>query len=210
MEKCDSLLFFNTSTVDDRVLEKLLGDEVQLHAKARAAAGGADQGVIVGCTDRVLAMIMAAPRSTYPFDLRVTRMNNDILVIDKRGGGQTPADLLSVNETSPQPPLTEVDILKQIQDAQYQQQRLAAGHNKQAKADVALQIDRLQDQLHNTPEKLSAEATLLNQKFSQMVLDQKDVVEQPYPNPFYDEDDQEGEGGSKPARVAYRLVSVNF
>ena len=54
----------------------------------------------------------------------------------------------------------------------------------------------------NYPEKLSLEATMINQNFSQQVLmEPTESTRKMYePNPFFEEDDQ----GSEPAAVAYR------
>lgn len=55
----------------------------------------------------------------------------------------------------------------------------------------------------NTPERLSLEATMCNQNFSQQILKTKAARKNfPLPNPFYDEDDNED--GMEPASVAYR------
>ncbi|GMH54094.1 hypothetical protein TL16_g05466, partial [Triparma laevis f. inornata] len=53
----------------------------------------------------------------------------------------------------------------------------------------------------NTPDKLSLEATMINQNFSQQCLQPKGRVEMEHPNPFFDEEEEEG---MKPASVAYR------
>lgn len=54
----------------------------------------------------------------------------------------------------------------------------------------------------NYPEKLSLEATMINQNFSQQVLvEPSDATRKTFePNPFFEDDDQ----GSEPAAVAYR------
>mmetsp|Transcript_25657 Transcript_25657/g.37772 ORF Transcript_25657/g.37772 Transcript_25657/m.37772 type:complete len:569 (+) Transcript_25657:66-1772(+) len=57
----------------------------------------------------------------------------------------------------------------------------------------------------NTPQKLSLEATSINQNFSQQILKSQNVSKTrknfDLPNPFYDQDDAEG---MEPASVAYR------
>lgn len=51
----------------------------------------------------------------------------------------------------------------------------------------------------NTPEKLSIEATAINQNFQQQVLNKTKIHKYENPSPFHDEDDE-----GKPAEVAYR------
>ena len=54
----------------------------------------------------------------------------------------------------------------------------------------------------NTPERLSLEATMINQNFTQQILRSSKYRQKfDVPNPFYDEDDNEG---MQPASVAYR------
>lgn len=53
----------------------------------------------------------------------------------------------------------------------------------------------------NTPERLSLEATMINQNFSQQIIKKSQRKEMDVPNPFYDTDDNDG---MEPASVAYR------
>ena len=57
----------------------------------------------------------------------------------------------------------------------------------------------------NHPDKLSLEATVINQNFSQQILKENDGANRKYfnPNPFFDEA-EDGASGSEPASVAYR------
>ena len=59
-----------------------------------------------------------------------------------------------------------------------------------------------EEELMNTPERLSLEATMINQNFSQQILrNSKYRTKFDYPNPFWDEEDNDG---MEPASVAYR------
>eukprot|EP00585_Thalassiosira_rotula_P012216 CAMPEP_0196142116 /NCGR_PEP_ID=MMETSP0910-20130528/11047_1 /TAXON_ID=49265 /ORGANISM="Thalassiosira rotula, Strain GSO102" /LENGTH=662 /DNA_ID=CAMNT_0041403381 /DNA_START=34 /DNA_END=2022 /DNA_ORIENTATION=+ len=59
-----------------------------------------------------------------------------------------------------------------------------------------------EDELMNSPERLSLEATMINQNFTQQILrSSKYRTKFDYPNPFWDEDDNDG---MEPASVAYR------
>lgn len=53
----------------------------------------------------------------------------------------------------------------------------------------------------NTPERLSLEATMINQNFSQQILKSSKRKEFEHRNPFYDDEDDDG---MEPASVAYR------
>jgi len=60
----------------------------------------------------------------------------------------------------------------------------------------------------NAPERLSLEATTINQNFSQQILkNAKTRKHFDLPNPFFDEEDQDG---MRPASVAYRYRRFNF
>ena len=54
----------------------------------------------------------------------------------------------------------------------------------------------------NSPVKLGVEATAVSQNISQMVLSLEDVEDMEYPNPFFDEDEEEN-GSSRPACTSY-------
>lgn len=60
----------------------------------------------------------------------------------------------------------------------------------------------------NTPERLGLEATIIHQNFSQQILKNKaSRSSMDLPNPFYDEDDNDG---MEPASVAYRYRKFNL
>ncbi|KAI9179209.1 hypothetical protein H9P43_005871 [Blastocladiella emersonii ATCC 22665] len=55
----------------------------------------------VYATDAILSQIMAAPRSVYSWDLVITRIGDNVVLLDRRAGA---LDLLSVNENAHEPP----------------------------------------------------------------------------------------------------------
>ncbi|KAL8269520.1 hypothetical protein Esti_006537 [Eimeria stiedai] len=62
--------------------------------------------VDVAATDQVLACLMAAPQSKYSWHLYITKIDNK-LIIDKANGSIV--DLLTVNETSTEPPMQDAE-----------------------------------------------------------------------------------------------------
>ena len=93
---------------------------------------------VVSCSDAILALLMASPRSVYSWDITIEKTNG-ILFLDKRENSLF--DFLTVSETAREPPQASEDI----------------------------------DEI-NHPEKLSIEATMINQNFSQQVLKEKDAT----------------------------------
>lgn len=89
LKKFENLDFYNVTAQDDPHLQEALQT---------------DESVSVIATDQVLAVLIAAARSSYSWDLVVTKINNKIL-IDKRYGSQV--DFLTVNETASEPPSSE-------------------------------------------------------------------------------------------------------
>lgn len=128
----------------------------------------------VFATDAIMAHLMTCPRSVYPWDIVVQKLPTGALFFDKRDSSQF--DYLTVHETSNSPPapLSERD----------------AANEENA------------DALMNTPERLSLEATMINQNFTQQILrSAKYRSNFDLPNPFWDEEDNDG---MEPASVAYR------
>lgn len=65
-----------------------------------------------------------------------------------------------------------------------------------------------EEELMNSPERLSLEATMINQNFTQQILRSAKFRQNfDYPNPFWDEDDNDG---MEPASVAYRYRSFDL
>ena len=128
----------------------------------------------VFATDSIMAHLMTCPRSVYPWDIVVQKLPNGALFFDKRDSSQF--DYLTVHETSNTPPAPISD-----RDA-----------NNEDNAEA----------LVNTPERLSLEATMINQNYSQQILRaSKYRTNFDLPNPFWDEEDNDG---MEPASVAYR------
>jgi len=155
LQRSETSEFYYVTTTDDPAIEKL----------AEEGAGN------VYGTDAIFSLLMAAPRSVYPWDVVVQKLDGT-LVFDKRDTAAF--DYLTVSETSHEPPTPPDD--------------------KDGDGDDKKEI--------NTPEKLSIEATMINQNFSQQIL--KPHAEVPrlkmdLPNPFYDEN-----SGARPASMAYR------
>ncbi|KAK9711588.1 hypothetical protein K7432_007736 [Basidiobolus ranarum] len=82
---------FNVTTSEDPVIQDLMDK---------------NEGTVYA-TDNILALLMSAPRSAYPWDIVITREGNN-LIFDKRDGGVF--DFLSVNENAADPPLDGTDI----------------------------------------------------------------------------------------------------
>ncbi|KAL3789338.1 hypothetical protein HJC23_006492 [Cyclotella cryptica] len=128
----------------------------------------------VFATDAILAHLMTCPRSVYPWDIVVQKLPTGALFFDKRDASQF--DYLTVHETSntPPAPVNERDITPENEN----------------------------ELLMNTPERLSLEATMINQNFTQQILrSTKYRTKFDLPNPFWDEEDNDG---MEPASVGYR------
>ena len=81
---CDEKSFYKTTTSDDTVIAKLHDDPKLAHVRVYA-------------TDAILAVIMAAPRSAFSWDLVVNRVG-DKLFLDKRSDCST--DYVTCMETA--------------------------------------------------------------------------------------------------------------
>ncbi|EER02886.1 eukaryotic translation initiation factor 3 subunit, putative [Perkinsus marinus ATCC 50983] len=179
LKQYPDIAFYNVTTGQDPVIEQLLTNQ--------PVAKG--QNVTVACTDSVLSVLMAANRSVYSWDLVITRLDNTIL-IDTREGSNL--DMLTVNETSSEPPATH------------------PGEGEVANTEI-----------FNTVYKVGEEATCINQNLTLLssTLPEKDNE---YPNPFDqreeeedDDEDEENEDNNKgevlpPSNVAYRYRKVDL
>lgn len=87
-------VFPSTTTSDDPTLIDFAREAVQ---------GRTDDKAFVFCTDELLAQIMVSTRSGFPWDVTMTRLDNNIVLIDKRE--ESKLHLETVNETAS--PLTE-------------------------------------------------------------------------------------------------------
>jgi len=157
LKRHENIEFYYVTTMDDPVIEGL--------AVEPKYAG------TVFATDAILSHLMTAPRSVFPWDVVIQKVN-DSMFIDKRDNSQF--DFLTVNETSFDVPVPTEDP----------------------------------DNINN-PDKLSLEATMINQNFSQQILKQDKRVNLEFPNPFFYEDEN-GAAGTQPASVAYRYRHFNF
>ncbi|EER10647.1 eukaryotic translation initiation factor 3 subunit, putative [Perkinsus marinus ATCC 50983] len=178
LKQYPDIAFYNVSTGQDPVIEQLLTNQ--------PVAKGQD--VTVACTDNVLSVMMAANRSVYSWDLVITRLDNTIL-IDTREGSNL--DMLTVNETSSEPPATHPD-------------ESAEGTKTEA---------------FNTVYKVGEEATCINQNLTvQLLSSSLPEKSNEYPNPFdqrEDDEDEEEEEEEKeellpPSNVAYRYRKVDL
>ena len=151
LRKAENKIFYYVTTSEDPVLEKF------------AVEGTGN----VFATDAILSHLMTAHRSVYSWDIVIQKLDGNIYM-DKRENSTF--DLLTVSETSQDPPVANDDIEE-----------------------------------YNHPDKLSIEATTINQNFSQQILRDDESCRKSYqPNPFFDPV-QEGESnpGDLPS-VAYR------
>jgi translation initiation factor 3 subunit D len=150
---------YNPTTHDDPILL----DEAA--KPAQAGADGTAAPVRIFATDSILALLMTANRSLYPWDVVVTVDPVGNIFLDKRDGGAF--DFVSVNENAADPPL----------DAN---EAAALADGKDAKSATAVNSI-------NTPGNLSLEATFINQNFAFQVVNEKKSKQLPGgPNPFYD------------------------
>jgi translation initiation factor 3 subunit D len=134
-------------------------------------------------TDAILAHLMTCTRSVYPWDIVIQKLPGGTLFFDKRDNSQF--DYLTVYETAHSPPTN--------------------GSNNNNNNNNNNNKDDDPDGI-NTPERLGLEATIIHQNFSQQILKSNKGgsnvrQEMQLPNPFYDEEDNDG---MEPASVAYR------
>jgi len=164
LQRAENREFYYVSTTDDPAIEKLAEEQA---------------GTVYG-TDAIFSLLMAAPRSVYPWDVVVQKLDG-VLVFDKRDTATF--DYLTVSETSHEPPKS----LEQLEEEKRFDRRRNKGTDEPV-SDI------------NTPDKLSIEATMINQNFSQQILSSQDSEKMALPNPFADADSEE----AKPASLAYR------
>ncbi|KAL1741523.1 eukaryotic translation initiation factor 3 subunit D [Schizophyllum fasciatum] len=137
---------YNTTTSDDPVIQQLASKNV----------------ATVYATDVILAVLMTAPRSVYPWDIVIVREGNN-LFFDKRDGG--PFDTVTVNENASDPP----------------QDPTPPNPNNPTEKTVP------EVPIINTANSLSLEATYINQNFGFQSVSETSPppVELAHPNPFY-------------------------
>lgn len=146
---------YNPTTSDDPILQELAAQPAELlHEDSTAPP------TRIFTTDSILALLMCAPRTVYPWDIVITRDASGNIFMDKRDGGVF--DFVTVNENAADPP------------AEVEQKEGEVNKDKNA--------------LLNTPGNLSLESTYINQNFAfQVVNENKSHAMSNGPNPFYDE-----------------------
>ncbi|ORM42099.1 Eukaryotic translation initiation factor 3 subunit D [Babesia sp. Xinjiang] len=99
--------YWTSTNDDDCIMDYLLGSHRQ---EPQGSAEGSETGqdkIILGATDQILSVLMTAARSKYSWHLNVTKVDNQI-IIDKANGSII--DMLTVNETAPEPPMPDAEI----------------------------------------------------------------------------------------------------
>lgn len=132
-------------------------------------------------TDAILALLMCAPRSVYPWDIVITKTEDGVLFFDKRANSAF--DFLTVNENASEPPM-------ELNDP-------ANGPAPETNARAKI----------NTPGALSLEATFVNENFGFQVCDEDKTFAFENPNPFHTGENAE-EG--KLASCGYRYRRFNL
>ncbi|GBE62753.1 eukaryotic translation initiation factor 3 subunit [Babesia ovata] len=102
--QCD---YYWTSTNDDDCIVDYLLANGQNDSQADEGAAPVADKIILGATDQILSVLMTAARSKYSWHLNVTKIGNQIIV-DKTNGSIV--DMLTVNETSPEPPMPDSEV----------------------------------------------------------------------------------------------------
>ncbi|KAK1444284.1 eukaryotic translation initiation factor 3 subunit D [Babesia gibsoni] len=100
--------YYWTSTNDDDCIMDYL---VEMNRKNEAKAAQGDhtgpETIILGATDQIISVLMTAARSKYSWHLNVTKIGNQI-ILDKANGSII--DMVTVNETAPEPPMPDAEI----------------------------------------------------------------------------------------------------
>lgn len=157
-------LRYNPTTSDDPILSDIASRDAQPLAIAEGEEGEPAIPARLFITDSILALLMCASRTVYPWDITVTVTERGDVFFDKRDGGAF--DYVTVNENAADPPM-EADDSK-------------AGSTPAEKAAAA-------SANINTPGNLSLEATYINQNFSfQVVNPNKHLDLSDGPNPFHE------------------------
>ncbi|GBG75392.1 hypothetical protein CBR_g20021 [Chara braunii] len=94
LERAENKQFFRVTTTDDPIIRRLASEDIGS----------------VFATDAILSTLMCATRSVYSWDVVVQRVGTK-LFFDKRDGA---FDLLTVNETSQEPPPEDKDSINSV------------------------------------------------------------------------------------------------
>lgn len=170
---------YNPTTSDDPILSDI--------ASKPATAAPAEEGEEPGkpparlfITDSILALLMCATRTVYPWDLTISVTGNGDIFFDKRDGGAF--DYVTVNENAADPPMEAEN---------------KDDGNKNASANI------------NTPGNLSLEATYINQNFAFQVVDTKKTRDlSDGSNPFHDA--SQGGDADQLASAGYRYKKFDL
>ncbi|KAK0520870.1 hypothetical protein OC834_006873 [Tilletia horrida] len=170
---------YNPTTSDDPIIQQI--------ASSDATAN-------VFMTDSILALLMSATRTVYPWDIILTRTADGKVYVDKRDGGAF--DFVTVNENAADPPME----LSEGKDE-------APGATAAAKAAAAAAAAADKASAINTPSALSLEATYVSQNFaSQVVKEKKKRTLAQGPNPFYNAEEETDPAAS----CGYRYRKFNL
>lgn len=159
---------YNPTTSDDPVIHQI--------------AESPENKAKVFITDSILALLMCASRSVYPWDLVITKTEDGTIYFDKRANG--PFDFVTVNENATEPPM-------ELNDP-------AQGANPENNPRARI----------NTPGALSLEATFVNENFGFQVCDESKTYKFGKPNPFHT-GDEEGKLASCAYRYRRFNLSTN-
>ncbi|WFD22469.1 hypothetical protein MEQU1_001141 [Malassezia equina] len=140
-----------------------------------------DKKAQVYIIDAILALLMCAPRSVYPWDIVITKTEDNELFFDKRANSAF--DFLTVNENASEPPMELND----------------PANGPSPENNVRAKI--------NTPGALSLEATFVNENFGFQVCDEAKTFKFENSNPFHTGENAE-EG--KLASCGYRYRRFNL
>ncbi|KAE8226264.1 hypothetical protein CF319_g1124 [Tilletia indica] len=173
---------YNPTTSDDPIIQQI---------------AACDPTANVFMTDSILALLMSATRTVYPWDIILTRTADGKVYVDKRDGGAF--DFVTVNENAADPPME----LNEGKDDQ-----AAAGASAAAKAAAAAAAAGADKaSAINTPSALSLEATYVSQNFaSQVVKEKRKRTLAQGPNPFYNAEEET----DPPASCGYRYRKFNL
>jgi len=136
-----------------------------------------DETIQVVATDSILAVLMAAGRSVYSWDILVKKIG-DKIILDKRDHSPM-IDFLSVNETAVDNPNPIVN--------NNQNQTITP-----AQMSAALQAEEI-----NTVPKLAREAARVNQNYAQALLEGGKCIDLAEEHPFFGVDEEELNGGNE-------------
>ncbi|CAO1627949.1 unnamed protein product [Jaminaea pallidilutea] len=154
-------LRYNPTTSDDPILAEIAAQEPE----QTAADEGSARPARLFITDSILALLMCASRTVYPWDVLISVNERGDVFFDKRDGGAF--DYVTVNENAADPPMEPED------------KSTTPGQAAEKGGAAASSI--------NSPANLSLEATYINQNFAFQVVNPSKAMDLPNgANPFHD------------------------